>query len=1001
MTSPSMLAPGAVFARDYTVVRPLSEGGMGAVYVVQQTSTGMQRALKLMHPELVRDLKLRQRFEQEARVGARIESEHVVQVLGAGVDEPSGMPWLVMELLHGEDLAGLIGRRGAIPPAEVRDLFAQFTHAIAAAHRVGVVHRDLKPENIFVARSHREGATHLVKVLDFGIAKIVAEARSTATQAIGTPIWMAPEQTEPGRSIQPTADVWPLGLIAFRLLTGKHFWISANSEEATSTMVLREVVFDPIVSASARAAEYGVAHLLPPGFDAWFGRCVVRDLAARFPSAEITREAFFEMMGRASSVPAAPPAPPLANTAPVARAFTSAPAYTPAPAFTPVPAFTPPSPATPYLPPGPQLPPPPPPRKAPSGGARWPIAAALGLVAVAGVGLGVRAYGRSQQVEICASGKPGEGEDLLAACRTACDVEPKKYCVTHGDLARSALTAASREAASGSYDKACAAGDLRGCVKLGALWEIEHKDEAALASFQKACDGADAAGCARLGARIERGRGLARDPAKARGYYEAACDGEDPASCALLAFARDNLPVPRPDTAETDALVAKAVPALERECQSGGLSECLWLGAILERRADDPSGKPARDLYHRACSGGLAEACNNEAISGLPGAGPALAEALRGGCSGGVLSACNNLAVIQSGVGFVRRQEQGTSQLVVACDALTLGCTERGKPVPPPADVPRDRPGALAALEKACSLGSGVACANLGALHESGLSVPRDPVKALSLYEKACTAGASLGCGTMRESPFRGGEVWSGSYVCPQGPTHLDLRILDGSTDQRVTAIFDLDFGQGKTRGRFLLSGAYDPAQGSIVLTPGIWLEQPPGWMTVGMRGQVSLHKNIFHGRIEGAPCGAFRVVRQTSDMVEPRCAAGAHFVEGHGCVPAPRSGPTLVGSWSGRGSESSGQSWPLTAAIKSLESGRCGQVTYPSLSCGGDWYCVASSDGKRLRVREIITSGQSRCDSTGFVDLTLSDDGQAADFRWSSPIRTVVSTARLARSAP
>src|SRR4051794_30093587 len=157
MTSPDSLAPGAVFARDYVIVRPLSEGGMGALYVVQQISTGSPRALKLMHPQLVREPRLRQRFEQEARVGARIESEHVVQVLGAGVDEATGMPFLVMELLGGQDLSRAIELRGPLPPAEVRDVFAQFTHAIAAAHRVGIVHRDLKPENIFLAVSHREG----------------------------------------------------------------------------------------------------------------------------------------------------------------------------------------------------------------------------------------------------------------------------------------------------------------------------------------------------------------------------------------------------------------------------------------------------------------------------------------------------------------------------------------------------------------------------------------------------------------------------------------------------------------------------------------------------------------------------------------------------------------------------------------------------------------------------------------------------------------------------
>src|SRR5687768_13017299 len=104
------LGKGAVFAGDYRIVEPLNAGGMGAVYVVEQLSTSKQRALKVMHPQLVADPELRRRFEQEARVGSRIESEHVVDVQAAGVDPATGMPWLVMDLLRGEDLARRVAR---------------------------------------------------------------------------------------------------------------------------------------------------------------------------------------------------------------------------------------------------------------------------------------------------------------------------------------------------------------------------------------------------------------------------------------------------------------------------------------------------------------------------------------------------------------------------------------------------------------------------------------------------------------------------------------------------------------------------------------------------------------------------------------------------------------------------------------------------------------------------------------------------------------------------
>src|SRR6187431_1272965 len=105
MEGSAQLAAGVILGSDYRVVRPLAAGGMGAVYVVEQLSTGKERALKLMRPELAENADFRRRFELEARVGARIESEHVVEIHSAGVDATSGTPYIVMELLDGEDLA--------------------------------------------------------------------------------------------------------------------------------------------------------------------------------------------------------------------------------------------------------------------------------------------------------------------------------------------------------------------------------------------------------------------------------------------------------------------------------------------------------------------------------------------------------------------------------------------------------------------------------------------------------------------------------------------------------------------------------------------------------------------------------------------------------------------------------------------------------------------------------------------------------------------------------
>jgi serine/threonine protein kinase len=176
-------------------------------------------------------------------------------------------------------------RRGAFQPAEVYEVFRQIGHALSAAHAVGVVHRDMKPENIFVARTR--GATELnaIKILDFGIAKVVAEAKTMVTAALGTPLWMAPEQTDPRAPITPATDVWPLGLIAFTMLTRQVYWKTAADPMAAMTALMREILIDPLVPASQRAAEFGVTGALPPGFDAWFARCINRDPRGRFSNA--------------------------------------------------------------------------------------------------------------------------------------------------------------------------------------------------------------------------------------------------------------------------------------------------------------------------------------------------------------------------------------------------------------------------------------------------------------------------------------------------------------------------------------------------------------------------------------------------------------------------------------------------------------------------------------------------------------------------------------------
>jgi phosphate transport system substrate-binding protein len=279
------LPAGTVISGGYRILKALAAGGMGTVYEAEQIATGARRAVKVMHGQFAGDEVLRARFVREARLAASIPSDHVAQVVDAGHDEGSGALYIVLELLEGTTLSREVRTRGAFAWPDVLEIMRQVAHALAAAHARGIVHRDLKPANIFLSRSRHAGLPLMVKVLDFGIAKAVAGAHEASGVVLGTPAWMAPEQTAVDVAIGPPADVWSFGLLAFLLLTGQHFFQSANARSASTAAVLREVVIDPVIPASERAAQLRRADRLPPDFDGWFARCLDREPAKRFVEA--------------------------------------------------------------------------------------------------------------------------------------------------------------------------------------------------------------------------------------------------------------------------------------------------------------------------------------------------------------------------------------------------------------------------------------------------------------------------------------------------------------------------------------------------------------------------------------------------------------------------------------------------------------------------------------------------------------------------------------------
>lgn len=279
------LPPGTVLGGDFFIERRLAKGGMGTVYVCEQRSTGLRRALKAFSAEFVVDDDLRRRFVQESRIGAQIDSDHIASVTASGV-EANRLPWLAMELLDGETLADRLARGGPLDRAAARALFQQLGHALVAAHRVRISHRDLKPENVFIARSRRAGEAFTVKVLDFGIAKVHdAISQKTTSMTFGTPLWMAPEQGVPGAAGLPS-DVWALGLLAFTALTGRTYWRAANTAPSDLGAVVQERLTPPYTPPTLRARELGAHAPLPAGFDAWFSRCVALRAADRFETIE-------------------------------------------------------------------------------------------------------------------------------------------------------------------------------------------------------------------------------------------------------------------------------------------------------------------------------------------------------------------------------------------------------------------------------------------------------------------------------------------------------------------------------------------------------------------------------------------------------------------------------------------------------------------------------------------------------------------------------------------
>ena len=292
---------GRLIQQRYHVLRCLGRGNMGAVYEALDLTTNSPRALKVLHPEVVSDDDLRARFIREAQVTGPIQSDHIVRVLDAGIDAETGSPFLVMELLNGEDIESMIVRVKRVSCEETALFLMQVSLALDKVHTAGIVHRDIKPANLFV--THRDDGSVCIKVLDFGVAKVLSSSASArATMVAGTLLYMAPEQLTGASDLGPHTDIYAMGQVAYTMLTGEPYWRGEVNSSGGFMEVFQRIANGSSEPAGERARRRRALEL-PPAFDAWFSRATAVDVDKRFWSAGAAAAALAEALEVALTLP--------------------------------------------------------------------------------------------------------------------------------------------------------------------------------------------------------------------------------------------------------------------------------------------------------------------------------------------------------------------------------------------------------------------------------------------------------------------------------------------------------------------------------------------------------------------------------------------------------------------------------------------------------------------------------------------------------------------------
>ncbi|MEM9191202.1 MAG: serine/threonine-protein kinase [Myxococcota bacterium] len=271
---------GRTLADNYRLDSLLGEGGMGAVYAATQLNLNRKVAVKVLHPHLGARKELLERFRREALTAAALGHSNIVQV--TDFQHPKGEPaFLVMELLRGHSLADVIDNGGPMAPPRAAFIGCQILSALEAAHEAGIIHRDLKPENVFLTSV--AGVTDVVKLLDFGIAKLSGDDEDTRLTktglVVGSPCFMSPEQAR-AEEITPRTDVYGIGMVLYNALTGQ-LPFTAGGYTAMIVAVLEQTA----------ASVDSIRGDVPPGFVHLVHRAIAKNPAERFATAAEMRAA--------------------------------------------------------------------------------------------------------------------------------------------------------------------------------------------------------------------------------------------------------------------------------------------------------------------------------------------------------------------------------------------------------------------------------------------------------------------------------------------------------------------------------------------------------------------------------------------------------------------------------------------------------------------------------------------------------------------------------------